>query len=141
MKIAIRIIVVILLALVIVWLFDPTVLVERRARKRVQALWSEKYRTESGYSWQWKCFDDFGKLVKRGHHTLAREIFDEAYSLKSVESRLHDSRAVNQALDISANILRMLPVNAVFIIGSRDDTYPFWFLQISEGIRPDILII
>jgi len=141
MKIAIRIIVVILLALVIVWLFDPTLLVERRARKRVQALWSEKYHIESGYSWQWKCFDDLGKLVKRGHHTLAREIFDEAYSLKSPEFRLPDSRAVNQALDISANILRMLPVNAVFITGSSDDTYPFWFIQISEGIRPDILII
>jgi hypothetical protein len=43
--------------------------------------------------------------------------------------------------DFARRILRELPARAVFVATGDNDLYPLWYLQVAEGLRPDVLVI
>ncbi len=137
-KDVVRISIILVLVVVIIWILDPTPLVKWRVKRNAKSLYEPDYMNNC--SSQWKTFFDMGKLIDRGHHGFARSILDSVYSRKSDDYRL-DSDGLDILLDISANILRSLPMNSVLITTNVDDIHPFAFIQISENIRPDIILL
>jgi hypothetical protein len=45
------------------------------------------------------------------------------------------------AIDFARNILKCLPQDAILFTGGDNDTYPLWFAQKAEGLRPDVDIL
>ena len=43
--------------------------------------------------------------------------------------------------DTARNSLVMLPENAILLTHGDNDTFPLWFLQQAEGIRPDVAVL
>jgi hypothetical protein len=45
------------------------------------------------------------------------------------------------AIDYARNALNCLPANAIVFSGGDNDTYPLWYAQVAEGLRPDVDIL
>ena len=45
------------------------------------------------------------------------------------------------ARDTAINIFNTLPANAILFTNGDNDTFPLWYLQVAEGIRPDVEIL
>jgi hypothetical protein len=45
------------------------------------------------------------------------------------------------AIDYARNALTCLPPNAIVFSGGDNDTYPLWYAQTAEGLRPDVDIL
>ena len=45
------------------------------------------------------------------------------------------------AIDFARNALNCLPADAILFVGGDNDTYPLWYAQIAEGVRPDVDIL
>jgi Protein O-mannosyl-transferase TMEM260-like len=43
--------------------------------------------------------------------------------------------------DFAVNILSTLPSNAIFIAGGDNDTWPLWYFQAAEKMRPDVTLL
>ncbi len=120
--------------IIAVLLADPTPVVKWRAKRHSAAL---ARGVRNGCSTQWKCFYDLRKLKKRGHYFDAEKVFVKVYSKIAYSS----DNYILDLLSIYAEILRALPQNAVVITEGSDETYPFWFLQIVQDIRYDVIVI
>jgi len=45
------------------------------------------------------------------------------------------------ARDLSISTLNGLPADAILLTGGDNDTFPLWYLQAAEGIRPDVTVL
>jgi len=45
------------------------------------------------------------------------------------------------ARDVSAATLNGLAENAILLTGGDNDTFPLWYLQAAEGVRPDVTVL
>ena len=53
----------------------------------------------------------------------------------------HDRSEKTLARDMAKNYLESCPPNAILITAEDNDTYPLWYAQEVEGIRPDVRVI
>lgn len=53
----------------------------------------------------------------------------------------HDASRRYFARDLAANALGALPPNAIYFTVGDNDTFPVWYLQSVEGVRPDVRIV
>src|SRR5262249_30200538 len=53
----------------------------------------------------------------------------------------HDRRGFFMARDYAANTLIPLPPHALLFTHGDNDTFPLWYLQQVEGVRPDVRVI
>lgn len=53
----------------------------------------------------------------------------------------HDRSQKTLALDMARNYLESCPKNAILFTFEDNDTYPLWYAQEVEGIRPDVRVI
>lgn len=53
----------------------------------------------------------------------------------------HDRSEKTVALDMARNYLESCPKNAILFTFEDNDTYPLWYAQEVEGIRPDVRVI
>jgi hypothetical protein len=53
----------------------------------------------------------------------------------------HDRSAKTLALDMARDYLESCPKNAILFTFEDNDTYPLWYAQEVEGIRPDVRVI
>jgi hypothetical protein len=53
----------------------------------------------------------------------------------------HDRSSKTLALDMARDYLESCPKNAILFTFEDNDTYPLWFAQEVEGIRPDVRVI
>ncbi|RKZ34055.1 hypothetical protein DRQ33_02995 [bacterium] len=140
-KSAIRIIIALVVISIGLAIYYRPVYYHWRVWKKIRAIWDDQYGGNNHYRWQWESFGELAKLAKIDSHASARTILDIAYSLKSPKSRLKTSHEVGILLDIYANYLRAIPENSVYVSNGDNDTYPVWFLQKVENIRPDVILI
>ena len=52
-----------------------------------------------------------------------------------------DASADFYAHDYASNIMASLPLDAVLFTFGDNDTYPLWYLQAAENVRPDVTVI
>jgi len=45
------------------------------------------------------------------------------------------------AHDYAVNALRFLPQNAIYFTVGDNDTFPIWYVQTVEGVRPDVIVV
>ncbi len=43
--------------------------------------------------------------------------------------------------DFATGVINSLPADAILFVGGDNDTFPLWYLQAVEGIRPDVTIL
>jgi hypothetical protein len=53
----------------------------------------------------------------------------------------HDRSSKTLALDMARNYLESCPPNAILFTFEDNDTYPLWYAQEVEGIRPDVRVL
>ena len=53
----------------------------------------------------------------------------------------HDRSRKTLALDMATDYLESCPKNAILFTFEDDDTYPLWYAQEVEGVRPDVRVI
>jgi hypothetical protein len=53
----------------------------------------------------------------------------------------HDASRRWFAHDYAANALRTLPPRALYFTVGDNDTFPLWYLQYGEGVRPDVRVV
>jgi hypothetical protein len=53
----------------------------------------------------------------------------------------HDASRRHFARDFATNLLVGLPRDAILITSGDNDTFPLWYLQEVEGVRPDVQIV
>jgi hypothetical protein len=53
----------------------------------------------------------------------------------------HDASRRYFARDFASNLLAGLPRDAILITSGDNDTFPAWYLQAVEGVRPDVQIV
>ncbi|MBL8961203.1 MAG: DUF2723 domain-containing protein, partial [Gemmatimonadetes bacterium] len=53
----------------------------------------------------------------------------------------HDASRRYFTRDFAANALEGLPPNAIYFTVGDNDTFPLWYLQDVEGVRPDVTVI
>jgi hypothetical protein len=53
----------------------------------------------------------------------------------------HDRRGFYMARDYAYNMLVPLEANALVFTNGDNDTFPLWYLQLVEGVRPDVRVI
>jgi Protein O-mannosyl-transferase TMEM260-like len=57
------------------------------------------------------------------------------------EWKAHDRSRKTLARDVAADYLNSCPPNAILFTGGDNDTYPLWYAQEVENIRPDVRVI
>jgi hypothetical protein len=53
----------------------------------------------------------------------------------------HDASRRHFAHDFAANLLEGLPRDAILFTAGDNDTFPLWYLQAVEGVRPDVQVV
>jgi hypothetical protein len=53
----------------------------------------------------------------------------------------HDASKRYFTRDFAANALRWLPSRAIYFTVGDNDTFPLWYLQTVEGVRPDVRVV
>jgi hypothetical protein len=53
----------------------------------------------------------------------------------------HDCSRSYFAYDFASNLLSYLPRDSVLLTNGDNDTFPLWYLQFVEGIRPDVNVV
>jgi len=53
----------------------------------------------------------------------------------------HDASRRYFTRDFAANMLQGLPPNAILFTAGDNDTFPLWYVQAAEGVRPDVQIV
>ena len=54
---------------------------------------------------------------------------------------VHDASRQHFTHDYAVNVLRSLPPHAIYFTVGDNDTFPVWYVQSVEGLRPDLTII
>lgn len=55
--------------------------------------------------------------------------------------RTHDRSRSYFAYDFASNLLSYLPRDSILLTGGDNDTFPLWYLQFVEGLRPDVSVV
>ncbi|MGH9204071.1 MAG: hypothetical protein ACRD2A_22825, partial [Vicinamibacterales bacterium] len=55
--------------------------------------------------------------------------------------KAHDASERRFTRDYAANALESLPPNAIYFTVGDNDSFPVWYLQTVEGVRPDVRIV
>jgi hypothetical protein len=53
----------------------------------------------------------------------------------------HDRSHRTATPDMAYNLLTALPPNAIMFVNGDNDTFPLWYMQEVEGVRPDVRVI
>jgi hypothetical protein len=95
--------------------------------------------------WAWGCFSGYGALA------LARARRWPAYAAlgAALVPWLGNWRTADRSRDPEASaarvfalaLLQSAPRDAVLFVGGDNDTYPLWYAQRVEGVRPDVVIV
>ncbi len=95
--------------------------------------------------WAWGCFVGYGALaVARRRRwppamALAAAVVPLLGNWRSADrSRAPESTA---ARDVALGLLESAPPQAALFVSGDNDTYPLWYAQQVEGVRPDVLVV
>ena len=53
----------------------------------------------------------------------------------------HDRSRSYFAYDFASNLLKYLPPDSILLTNGDNDTFPLWYLQFVEGVRPDVNVV
>lgn len=86
---------------------------------------------------------EVGGRARRAAPWLAAAIIVSAAPLLLNYRYIHDQRVAAGWLTRAeaVGILESLPGDAVFLALGDNDTYPLWYAQVVEGVRPDVAVI
>ena len=84
-----------------------------------------------------------GGMARNAAPWLAAAVVASGAPLLLNYRHVHDERVVaaRATLNEAVGILRSLPPRAVFLALGDNDTYPLWYAQVVDAVRPDVAVV
>jgi len=95
--------------------------------------------------WAWGCFVGYGalSLVRRARWPAPAALLVLALPLVGNWRAMDRSRApvATAARDVATALLESTPARGVLFTAGDNDSYPLWYAQQVEGMRPDVTVV